>query len=44
MMFPEDAAAGFEAAREIRSMGQGFEKMPILMLSAINQRFPLGFG
>lgn len=43
VMFPEDATAGFEAARKIKEMGKD-KDMPILILTAVNQRFPLGFG
>ena len=44
VMFPEDASAGFEAARKIQELGRDYKQMPVLMLTAINQRFPLGFG
>ena len=44
VMFPEDAAAGFEAARKVKSMGKEYRNMPVLLLTAVNQRFPLGFG
>ena len=43
VMFPEDAAAGFHLAQEIRRH-KDLEKLPILILSAVNTRFPLGFG
>ena len=43
VMFPEDKAAGFHLAREIRRH-EDLEKLPILILSAINTKFPLGFG
>lgn len=41
VMFPENPGAGFQLAREIRKR---FSNMPILMLTAVNQRFPLGFS
>ncbi len=41
VMFPEDPSAGFSLAREIRRRLPG---MPILMLTAVNQQFPLGFS
>lgn len=41
VMFPEDPSAGFELAREIR---RRFGSVPILMLTAVNQQFPLGFS
>jgi len=44
VMFPEDASAGFDAARKIQQLGREYAQMPVLMLTAINQRFPLGFG
>lgn len=43
VMFPEDAAAGFHLAQEIRTH-KALEKLPILILSAVNTKFPLGFG
>ena len=41
VMFPEDSTAGFELAREIR---RRHGNLPILMLTAVNQQFPLGFS
>jgi two-component system, NtrC family, nitrogen regulation response regulator NtrX len=41
VMFPEDPGAGFALAREIR---RRLPSMPILMLTAVNQQFPLGFS
>ncbi|UCF98819.1 MAG: response regulator [Spirochaetaceae bacterium] len=43
VMFPEDPAAGFELARKVRKI-PALGKMPILMLTAVNATFPLGFG
>ena len=43
VMFPEDAAAGFHLAQEIRKH-ESLTKLPILILSAINTKFPMGFG
>ena len=43
VMFPEDASAGFELARFMRH-NERLKGIPILMLTAINTRFPLGFG
>ena len=43
VMFPEDAAAGFHLAQEIRKH-QTLARLPILILSAINTKFPMGFG
>ena len=44
VMFPEDASAGFELARSMRHKNQKLKDIPILMLTAINTKFPLGFG
>jgi CheY-like chemotaxis protein len=41
VMFPEDATAGFQIARDIRRQ---FGDIPILLLTAVNQEFPLGFS
>lgn len=44
VMFPEDASAGFELARFMRHENEQLKTIPILMLTAINAKFPLGFG
>lgn len=41
VMFPEDPSAGFQLARDIT---RRFGRLPILMLTAVNQQFPLGFS
>jgi len=41
VMFPESPTAGFELARAIR---RNYQALPILMLTAVNQQFPLGFS
>lgn len=43
VMFPEDNQAGFKLARAIRARDP-IARLPVLILSAINTRFPLGFG
>ena len=43
VMFPEDISAGFRLAQDIRKH-EDLEKLPILILSAINTQLPLGFG
>ena len=43
VMFPEDAAAGFHLAQEIRRH-ESLSRLPVLILSAINTKFPMGFG
>jgi DNA-binding response OmpR family regulator len=44
VMFPEDSSAGFGMAREMRHSSKALARVPILMLTAVNVRFPLGFG
>jgi DNA-binding response OmpR family regulator len=44
VMFPEDTAAGFELARTIRRGNDQLKALPVLMLTAVNVRFPLGFS
>ena len=44
VMFPEDDSAGFELARFMRHKSEKLKNVPILMLTAINMKFPLGFG
>jgi len=44
VMFPEDASAGFELARAMRHHAEKLQAIPILMLTAVNMRFPLGFS
>ena len=41
VMFPESPSGGFELARTIR---RKYQDVPILMLTAVNQKFPLGFS
>ena len=42
-MFPENSSAGFELARKIRQSDETIKHVPILMLTAVNSKFPLGF-
>lgn len=42
VMFPENVAGGFEMARKIRKE-ESLQKIPILIFSAINEQFKLGF-
>jgi CheY-like chemotaxis protein len=44
VMFPEDSSAGFTLAREIRHQMEQLKDVPVLMLTAVNQKFPLGFS
>lgn len=41
VMFPENPTAGFDLARTMR---RAYRQLPILMLTAVNQQFPLGFS
>lgn len=43
IVFPEDAQAGFKAAR-LLSQQEQFSQIPILILSAVNQLSSLGFS
>ncbi len=44
VMFPEDSMAGFTLARALRGAdNEQIRRVPILMLTAVNARFPLGF-
>lgn len=44
VMFPENNEAGFDLARTIRHQHKDLAGMPILMLTAVNVKFPLGFS
>ena len=44
VMFPEDSSAGFELARMMRHYNEKLKDVPVLMLTAVNSKFPLGFG
>jgi len=41
VMFPENPRAGFELAEAVR---QRYPDLPIVILTAVNAYFPLGFG
>ena len=43
-MFPESDEAGFELARNMKLFEETLKQIPILMLTAINSKFPLGFS
>ena len=43
VMFPEDSSAGFELARVMRHENEQLKMVPIIMVTAINAKFPLGF-
>ncbi|HUT34740.1 MAG TPA: response regulator [Planctomycetota bacterium] len=44
VMFPESSSAGFDLARQIRQDIKALRDVPLLMLTAVNSRFPLGFS
>lgn len=44
VMFPESSSAGFEFARFIHHHNKKLQDIPVLMLTAVNTRFPLGFS
>lgn len=44
VMFPENACAGFELARHIQHHNEILKGIPVLMLTAVNTKFPLGFS
>lgn len=44
VMFPEKETAGFELARTMKHYNEKLKGIPILMLTAVNDRFPLGFS
>lgn len=43
LMFPEDPSAGFKIARQVRG-SPGLKALPILMVTAVTHKFPLGFS
>lgn len=43
VMFPENPAAGFDLARIIRKT-EAIQYLPIIMLTAVNQKFPMDFS
>lgn len=44
VMFPESNTAGFSFARKIKHFDENLKNIPILMLTAVNSKFPLGFS
>ncbi len=44
VMFPEDRSAGFNLARTMKHYKDNLKGVPILMLTAVNAKFPLGFS
>lgn len=43
VMFPDNPVAGFDLAREVRRH-KAICDLPILLLSSVNQEFPMGFS
>lgn len=44
VMFPQGSSAGFDLARTMRHENEAFKDIPILMLTAVDQKFPFGFS
>jgi len=44
VMFPESSQAGFLLAREIRQSDEAYKAVPIVLLTAVNAEFPVGFS
>ena len=44
VMFPENNSAGFELACKMKHYNGKFKNIPVLMLTAVNEKFPLGFS
>lgn len=44
VMFPEDGTGGFQLARQMRQRHADLKDVPVLMLTAVNTKFPLGFS
>ena len=44
VMFPQGSSGGFDLARTMRHESGDLREIPILMLTAVGQRFPFGFG
>ncbi|MDP6381343.1 MAG: response regulator [Phycisphaerae bacterium] len=44
VMFPESGTAGFELARTMQHYNEKLKGIPIVMLTAVNAKFPLGFS
>lgn len=44
VMFPEDPSAGFSLAREMKAEHEELRDIPLLMVTAINAKGPLGFS
>ena len=43
VMFPENPVAGFDLARQVRRT-KGIKETPIILLTGINQEFPMDFS
>lgn len=43
VMFPDNPVAGFDLARDVRRH-QEIKDLPILLLTGVNQEFPMGFS
>ncbi|MEI8242380.1 MAG: response regulator [bacterium] len=43
VMFPDNPVFGFDLARQIRRV-KGLQKLPIILLTSVNQQFPMDFS
>ncbi len=43
VMFPDNPAAGFDLAREVRR-SKDLAALPVILLTGVNQEFPMGFS
>lgn len=44
VMFPEDSFAGLEFARNLQKEGSLLKGVPILLLTAVNEKYSMGFS
>jgi DNA-binding response OmpR family regulator len=44
VMFPENSSAGFNLARKMKNVEETFKRIPVLMLTGVNSKFPFGFS
>ncbi len=44
VMFSEDVSAGFGLARAMRHYHESLKDVPVLLVTAVNAKFPLGFS
>jgi CheY-like chemotaxis protein len=44
VMFPEDSFAGLELARTLKDKAKDLKDIPILLLTAVNEKYSVGFS